>query len=640
VTDKTTTVQAQWALHRQVAGHSGNRVLACSTGELSAPNFEEAIGRFSPGPLVELPQVTVSYLQPATRPGVSYLALATHQHADELYGDDDHGDDDLGDDDLGDDDLGDDDLGDDDHGDDDQRGMVTRYFCVPYLPLAQAAVTYQAMYRALNPIRLPDQDGAPIMVDIPRSSTAAPAVGDLAVQSAALLLTSDPVCVLAAAGHTSVDERLEFIDAVMALLPYGLRFRMTAATWTSPANHGHRFRLFFSDAARAGKQDQILHWGRPEGDSFAPAPGYAIEYGKWLADKISQPTARLARLTTPIGFGREQIRQMLEEIGIASPDENLNYSATGQDLLHPLPIPPMAPNRSPEEQVLRDCAAHVWAADHRLIKSDIGKLMTIAGGRIDDDQRAHYRRIIKETGLLQHGEKPGRNTGKLYEQLLRVAFTVPFKYGDYCQVEDCLRSLPPHPALLQAIDSAGIAVSLVRTIVYWSLRPADPKKLAGWYASGEVHIDALIRLLAAERMRPHHARIILEVIQDLLRKAPDRWPTPALRAALLQNGFLAHALQANQICQTPDQELDTLSMFLKAAYPDGLDQPAISQILARNPKPPTRPLLAAMLLLSTPGQAPLMLRSYVQGSINGMTLDQKTRSRLASVLQSTPGAGP
>ena len=76
---------------------------------------------------------------------------------------------------------------------------------------------------------------------------------------APLLLTGRPVCVLGAEG-TSHLERLEFIDTVMGLLPYGFRSRMTAATWTRATNRNHRFRLYFSSAPRADEPDQVVIW--------------------------------------------------------------------------------------------------------------------------------------------------------------------------------------------------------------------------------------------------------------------------------------------------------------------------------------------------------------------------------------------
>ena len=570
------SVEAEWALYGKRLDRQGYRLLARSTGELSAQNFEEAIGRFSPGTPSELPQVTISYLQDATRPGGSYyLALTTHQYADQLYGDDDQH------------------LKYDDDG---RRIMVTSYLCAPYQRLATGSVSYQSMYWALNRNPLPLEDGPPLPITMAAPGPSATLVNDLPLAAAALLLTGRPVCVLVGPEQTSMDERLQFIDAVMALLPYGLRSRMAAATWTRPTNRDHKFRLFFSDVPRSVEPpDHVLHWGRPE---TAPRLnkdfGYAHEYQKWLADMVSQPTAELARLPNPLKFDRDQILRMLDEIGVASQDPRRNYSAIGQDLLHAAfpSATGTTTSRGRAERILRDCATHVRAADQRLIRSDIVALKNMTKGKFGDEDRARYREIISETGLFQRSEELGGDAVKLYRYLLRVAFMVPFRYEGYCQVEDCLATLPPHPALLQAIDGARIADTQVLAIVYWHLRELDPKKLNNWYSK---HADPLelIDLLAAAWSRPLHARAVCEVTLRYLHEMhPD---SQQIRARLRQHGFLAEALRSNAVGHEQYQ-VNALYRFLQAAYPNALDQPSIRQILTSKNGPPTPPLLAAILL--------------------------------------------
>ena len=87
---------------------------------------------------------------------------------------------------------------------------------------------------------------------------------ELAARTAALLLTGNPVCILDA-DRVSLTDRLEFIDSVMSLLPYGMWSRMSASTWTSSTYQGHKFRLFFSNAPRQiNEQDHVVIWGHPE----------------------------------------------------------------------------------------------------------------------------------------------------------------------------------------------------------------------------------------------------------------------------------------------------------------------------------------------------------------------------------------
>ena len=107
-------------------------------------------------------------------------------------------------------------------------------------------------------------------------------------------------------------ERLEFIDTVMELLPYGFRSRMTAATWTRATNRNHRFRLFFSSAPRADEPDYVVIWG-DDPDLVRVPDGEAGEYFDWLQDNIG-PLARLAELTSEMGFGPKDTLQALEAV--------------------------------------------------------------------------------------------------------------------------------------------------------------------------------------------------------------------------------------------------------------------------------------------------------------------------------------
>jgi hypothetical protein len=611
MTGEKVAVHAQWALYGGEGGRDANRMLACSTGELGAPNFHDAIGRFDPVGPGALPQVTVSYLMPATEPGEGLLAMAIHGRRHQ-EGEEEQA-----------------------AGDDGRGWATTSYFCVPYQPLASAAITYRGMHQALRAIRLPAECGPPLPVTMTGPGPGTPAVDGLALQSAALLLTGRPVCVLGAEG-VSLAGRLAFIDTVMSLLPYGLRARMAAATWTRPTNRDHKFRLYFSDAERAADPpDHVLHWGYP--GLLTPIEDHAHTYLNWLEGMVSQPTAKLAELTEPIRFRPESIQHMLDKIGVASPDNpSLNYSATGLDLLHPALAPPAGADDDAGGPALYDCAEHVRAVDQRAIKSDIGVLMRMA--KADDHQRAQYREIIKETELLKRTDGLGRMAGKLYERLIRVAFTVPFNYEGYRQLEDCLGGMSVRPTLQQIIDGVGMADPWVKAIVYWSqrnarraLKDSGRQKLDKWYSSGEVDAVDFIHGLSAQWERPPHARIICEVVLDFLKQRPKDYQPAALRAALSQRGFLAHALQANQIGNASFRA-DALRQFLSAAYPNGLDQPAIVEILAGDNAAPTSSLLAAVLLLTKPGDARLAWHAYLRGSIRAMELDEQTRGQLTPLL--------
>jgi hypothetical protein len=290
-------VTVEWALEGKTLGRRDYRVLACSDGDLSGENFTELLGRFSLGMPAELPQVSVSYLTSGPPPHRTYYqGMALHKWAADIRTE----------------------GGELPERDDAGRPVaVTAYFCVPYQRLAEAAVSYQAMYQAFDNLRLGTTDGPPLQVEFP-VRIGLPAVDDLAMQSAARLLTGRPVCVLGAESAT-VAERLDFIDAVATLLPYGFRTRLTAATWVRPTHRNHRFRLFFTAAKRdADPPDHVVYWGSPEATELTADDNYACMYDSWLAETVGQ-LGVLARLTTPRSFSHEEVSESLNEIGVPAP---------------------------------------------------------------------------------------------------------------------------------------------------------------------------------------------------------------------------------------------------------------------------------------------------------------------------------
>lgn len=153
----------------------------------------------------------------------------------------------------------------------------TSYFCVPYADIAETRLGYSALYRAVSGITLPPRDGEMISLPVPQPPVADPVeavarFGERQVATAAALLLQGPVSVVQAEGAT-LEERLEFIDAVTSLLPFGYRARFAAATWTDSGTR-HRLRLAF--AARPREDAMAIAWRRP-GDIPSGA-GIAREY--------------------------------------------------------------------------------------------------------------------------------------------------------------------------------------------------------------------------------------------------------------------------------------------------------------------------------------------------------------------------
>lgn len=250
-------INAGWALWGKHPGtHDDYSVLACSAGPFSRADFSAILSRFAPGtPSASaggpgaLPWVTISWV------GVNddlHLGIAVQTTTDQVDG-----------------------VG---------RSITqTSYFCVPYARLAQEPISYTSLYEAVAPLQLPLDDGDPIPLTLPRLDPPVLAdvvteFGELAVATTAALVLRGPVSIIRAE-TSKLDERLRFIEAVAALLPYGYRTKYTAATWSDSGSR-HRIRLAFAERPRDGAQP--VTWREP-GNVPADDPvlqGYLRQLGR------------------------------------------------------------------------------------------------------------------------------------------------------------------------------------------------------------------------------------------------------------------------------------------------------------------------------------------------------------------------
>jgi hypothetical protein len=621
MTNRTIPFSAQWALEGKQPDGEDYRVLACSTSDLTRANFADALSRFQLGELSTLPQVSVSYARHGVQPSLNYVALAIHwyategqRHADGVSQRDNQG----------------------------RRTAYTSYFCLPYRRLAEAAIGYLAMYDALRAVTLTVADGPPIEVPLTMPTSRTPAADDRAVRVAPLLLTGLPVCVLGAE-DTSMLERLKFIDAVMELLPYGFRSRMTAATWTRATNRTHRFRLFFSSAPRTDEPEYVVTWG--DDPALVQVPdGEAGEYFDWLQDNLG-PLARLTELTSEMGFTQKNTLQALE--AVLGTRHRLHHrpqpAAAAPNGRPAVPTQPTSAQADVVREALAACAEHARLENPTRLRADINVLRKLADGEVSENSRLLYQNLIGRYGLLRKDfPAKGKVRERLYDALLRLAFWVPLSYRAYCRVERCagiVGGAAPHEQLLAAIEKSGMTDPFVSAIVYWHLGATDEKKLNKWLVSGQVDVVRLIELLAVGSSYPQHARIVCDVTLKYLANAPNCYQPREVRAVLREHGFLAHALQNHH----PDQDqyqVHALYHFLKAAYPQpaatpgqDLSKAAIQQILNGTGPPPTPALLSAVLMsLHKPESCELAWTAYIHGSLTRPNFDDRTRARLRERL--------
>jgi hypothetical protein len=620
VTDKTIPVDVEWALQGKTLGRAGSRVLACSNGELSMENFTELIGRFSLGTPDKLPQVSVSYLTSGTRPGREYyLGMAIHDWAADVQTD----------------------GGELLERDDDNRPVaVTTYFCVPYQPLADAGVSYQAMYREFRSIRLTTTSGPRLRVEFP-VRTGLPAINALAMQSAGRLLTGRPVCVLGADSATMA-ERLEFIGAVAALLPYGFRTRLAAASWVRPTHRDHRFRLCFSAAKRdANPPDDLVYWGFPERTALTPDDDYAYAYDRWLAETVGK-LENLARLTKPRSFNREEVFESLDEIGFphSEPDKIRSRrpepDKSEPDEPEPQPPSPLTTVKGANfdvDQLLRDCADSIQPVQVPGLNTAITRLKARPRSTVSHEERVRYQEFIKEHHLFRHDEALGGYEPKLREALLNVAFSPPLSYADYCVIEDSLLPGFPDETLLRKIADMEMSDWLIRAVVYGQLPVKERiKKLIDWHKTAKVTPDELISTAAGKWNRPYHAHFAIVMTADLMTRV--KWDYLLVRSVLQRHSYLARPLQiAGYGYGKDDAQVETLKIFLNTAYPGGLGERDIRQILLEAAEPPSPALLAAILIqLASQEDAQLAREAYVSRMTLAMNLKPETLEVLKSRL--------
>ncbi|MFD0684384.1 hypothetical protein [Actinomadura fibrosa] len=180
----------------------------------------------------------------------------------------------------------------------------TRYVCVPYQDVEAAPVSYTALYRELLRLDLPmgGDPGERVVLSLPEYAPA-----DLArdidrfdrakvMRTAALLL--DGRVDVVHAGEASLADRLAFLDAVAALLPYGYRADFTGATWA--AGPAGKIRLAFTRRPREGAREVSWRGPADTGPLSATAEGYLR-----LLDGLLRRNRDLAWLVGYLAAGSE-----------------------------------------------------------------------------------------------------------------------------------------------------------------------------------------------------------------------------------------------------------------------------------------------------------------------------------------------
>ncbi len=555
------TVKAEWAIRGWSAQAHAYRVLECSNGALSSQNFAQLLDRYSPGTLESLPQLTVGWLADKSTDR-HYLGLALH--------------------------------GRDSDGPSVGNDLVhrTKYFFVDFSEFAGVAAPYAALYYGFADLAMPPtaQGSVRATLSVPRPRTPK---SRLARAAAALLLTDRPVGILGAE-QAGFAERLKFLDDVMSLLPYGMRSRMSASTWTSSTYKSHKIRLFFASADRQAG-DHKLYWDSED----IPSSGIDIvdAYLGWLEEHAR--VAQLAAITEPTGFGRREVTSMLRRIGLLTARRQTGLTGTSGPVSVSTTVPTTIPTAREGgipslSELIIGCADLLTSKHPESVGVNVERLKQHPANPPTDLERSRYRQLIRDHQLLRASAPlryPLRND--FYEVLLGIGFGDRLSYEDYCFLEDCAASAsgkPMHRPLARVIIRAMSLDFVVALLVHEVVAPASaPPLLTG---SG-LTPESVIAMAADEALRPHHARTICGLVVPYLAEQAARIDKARLRSALDEHGYLAPALERGYPDQV-DAQAAKLSTLLRAAYSDGLDSQVMRDIL-NNPKHPATPALVSAI---------------------------------------------
>lgn len=371
------TVDYEWALEGKPPGsYNDYEVLEHSRG-LDLRIFDEIRSRYATGASGDQPQVTIAFAGTRQPDGadVYYIVLALQN---EWSG----------------------------HRDGTNRKIFyTRWYYVPYDQIAGHRVSYEALYDAFKDLG----DNRPTTIAV-RAYADLPAklYGD-ALGAAGLLLTGKHVCVVGA-DQEPLRKRLQFIDEVASLLPYGMRTRLTAATWVS-ATADHKIRLSF--APHAADRTHKVTWNH--GVEIPAGERVAGGYVKLLQNpriSLGELVERLARISTQISFTPNGFLKALNALeDCANPDTDRNRPEipepeppVKEDLPQHRPSPPPLPPPGGGED-----APTAPARSPLILESLIGGLKN---ARQDSEVADRLRALLE---AVDHDEARVRLQSALYE---------------------------------------------------------------------------------------------------------------------------------------------------------------------------------------------------------------------------------
>jgi hypothetical protein len=487
---------------------------------------------------------------------------------------------------------------------------MTYYACVRWADIASepTRVSYRALYEAL--MKESFSGDAPFQLSLSAYDERhlAGEVNGTARRAAALLLTGRPVCVVRA-GHLSLDRRLDFLDAVAALLPYGFRHTLAVSTWTNSASR-HRIRLSFAEVSPTRGT-----WELPWEASDPPAsyPPQALFYEKELERYQGDDLHELMRWLTTLAEPRD-----FDDVSHGAAASRLLRARTSPRLAAPAEqrTAVARPPKPSVEHLLHQCRESIANAEEQRLGVLNAQLAQRARERVPDKDRKTYRVFIRANPV----RPPERLADSVvvrtfFEILLRLLYASPMHAAD---VEEMLVDLggPRRP-------EPDLPPTLLAALSRLLPRSAPSGRLLIANLQGPEHLLKVLDGMSEDELFHVAVQSRNRKVLDIVTSEADRRALPtdprameAVKYALTRHRYLIDAISS--ICAAEESIL-YFQNVLQVSHRRQLTSADIEEILVDMDRPP-QTFLLAIVAVSAPGTASTLLYTLAGGAVRGFGL--------------------
>ncbi|ROO83340.1 hypothetical protein EDD29_0840 [Actinocorallia herbida] len=574
-------ISAEWAQWGKRADDRGYEVLAHSAAHFTRENFHQLLQRFSPGTPERLPQVTIGWAGQKRTHWVGIGIQEASSRPDRVG----------------------------------RRVSETRFFCVPYEILRHNQVTYLDLFQQFWNVSLPDE-GMPVTVTVPllRPDHIEVDLTSKAEKAAALLITGKPICVVAGE-RVTVHDRLRFLDAAAALLPYGVRTKLSASTWTS-STADHKIRFSFTDEPREDSFN--LFWDseelvRPREEPPRATWQMAVNYQTRLRESLRRDhlVGRLAGTVAPVSF--EDPHLLLKALDDRPSD--VHFGDAGGRM----------PDDPPE--VVRALGAALESGETDKVDSCLKQLKIASAANHPEHVKKRLRENIMTYRLFSAAVRvqPSAKVA-LYQSLFATAFGQRLTEESYKQIVDFVGRASFSKEHIQALRQLTTGdVWLKFTLAWWQgadvlgqlLQAASPDELV---------------TVAADVRTSHELR------EAVFREIDRRDPSEELATALLRHAFLCDVLRRH-LPGVDGAQAERLKKLLAKVYGhEGFGPRELQEALTSGEVKvlPTVALIGAAAETYGEGAGAALIHKFLAVVIEQSGMNRLEKDRIHALLQDVP----